>query len=110
MTKTENLLVVLAEECGELTQAVAKLLRFGPDGFNPYAPHSPTNAQQLLTEYYQVQAVMDMLFARRVLEDMSEAEKSAVILRKQANVSRYEEVSEEAGRVIDAPSAAESTS
>ena len=35
MTKIENLLVVTAEECAEIQQAISKAMRFGMDNYHP---------------------------------------------------------------------------
>ena len=51
MTKNENLLVTLSEECAEVQQAVSKVLRFGQDNYNPATPQV-TNELEVLTEYY----------------------------------------------------------
>lgn len=38
MTKIENLLVTLSEECAEVQQAVSKVLRFGKNNYNSATP------------------------------------------------------------------------
>ena len=46
MNSTENILVIAAEECAEIQQAITKSLRFGLD--NHYDENT-TNAMQILT-------------------------------------------------------------
>lgn len=60
MNKKEHLMVVAMEECAEIQQAIAKSLRFGLQDHRPETP-TMTNEQEILTEYYQLMAVMEML-------------------------------------------------
>lgn len=60
MTKTEYLLICLAEECAELALATAKRLRFGPGSWHPNG-NGETNQQQMERELTDVFAVADML-------------------------------------------------
>lgn len=63
MTETEHLLTVLMEECAEVTQAVSKILRFGPG--DRYPADSPAdNLQRLRQEITDLLAAMDMLEMR----------------------------------------------
>lgn len=54
----------LMEECAELQQAVAKLSRFGPDGYHPLDPHRETNRAALLREYEDVRQAVQRLLGR----------------------------------------------
>jgi NTP pyrophosphatase (non-canonical NTP hydrolase) len=54
-------LALLAEECGELVQAVGKILRHGFDSVNPRIPYSRNNRGQLEKEMGDVRAAMIML-------------------------------------------------
>lgn len=96
MTKNENLLVTLMEECAELQQAVSKALRFGMDNHHPSAP-GETNEMNIMTEYYQLVAVMDMLVVSGVLRDGVPA--SQIKNRKRENVERYQQMSAELGLI-----------
>ena len=73
MTKNENLLVTLMEECAELQQAVSKALRFGMDGCRPGSPER-NNEHDIMVEYYQLVAVMEMLNNDNVLHKFSAAD------------------------------------
>lgn len=60
MKKLDYLLTVLAEECSEVIKAASKSIRFGLGNHNPATP-STTNEYELVEEYYQLQAMMEML-------------------------------------------------
>ena len=55
--KTEAL-VILAEECSEVIQEVAKIHRWGP---NKFYGNGTTNLQQLVIELADVQAIIDIV-------------------------------------------------
>lgn len=88
-------MVILAEECAEVQQETSKVLRFGVHNFAPGAVRTPSeeNAHRLMSEYYQMQAVMDMLVENGVLEYFSEEEKNQVIADKKTKVERSIELS-----------------
>jgi len=63
MTREEHLLVILAEECNEVAQRVAKALRFklvDPNGSEPNQPY--TNKDRLILEINDLLAVIEMIF------------------------------------------------
>lgn len=98
MTKNENLLVTLMEECAELQQAVSKALRFGMDGCHPLYPEK-TNEHNIMIEYYQLVAVMEMLTNNGVLHNFSPADEALAKITKKTNVMQYQEISEATGRI-----------
>lgn len=100
MTKNENLLVTLMEECAELQQAVSKALRFGMDGSRPGSPER-NNEHDIMVEYYQLVAVMEMLNNDNVLHKFSAADKALVKIQKKINVVRHQEISESTGHIKD---------
>jgi len=55
----QNLLVVLMEECSEVTKCVSKMLRFGKKASHP--KHKMNNENELIEEYYQLQATFEEL-------------------------------------------------
>lgn len=67
MNKIEHIAVTVMEECAEIQQSVSKSLRFGYDSCNPLTPKT-NNAQNILIEYYQLQAMMDLLIAEAGLD------------------------------------------
>ena len=58
MNRLEHLLIILAEECGEVIQDAAKSLRFG---IHEGRDIDCTNGQRLRKEFNQLLAVADML-------------------------------------------------
>ena len=63
MTRQEQLLVILMEECAEVSQRASKALRFGltdPAGTEPGQPYM--NKDRLLMEINDLYAVIDMTF------------------------------------------------
>ncbi len=73
--KTE-LLIILQEEAGEVTQAVSKLFRFGPDAHNPKDRKKTTNIDHLETEIGDVLGVLKYLIEEGFL-DGEKIEKAA---------------------------------
>lgn len=59
MTRTEHLLVCLAEEAAEIQQSVTKALRFGLNDTRP--GHHGTNSKEITIEFYDLIAVGEML-------------------------------------------------
>jgi hypothetical protein len=61
----EHLLLVMAEECAEVAQRVSKAIRFGIDEIQP--GQSLTNAERIMQEMDDLEAVRLMLTARALL-------------------------------------------
>jgi len=59
MTRSEHLLVILAEECNEVAQRVSKALRFGLEEIQP--GQGKTNAERISDELDDLMAVLEML-------------------------------------------------
>lgn len=100
MTKSENLLVTLSEECAEVQQAVSKVLRFGRDNYNPATPQV-TNELEVLTEYYQLVAVMEMLIESGVLKQLCDYEITKIKASKKYNVKLHQSISQDCGCIKD---------
>lgn len=96
MNKVENLLVTLSEECAELAMAVSKALRFGLDNYHPNNPET-TNADDILTEYAHVTAMIGLLQLLSALPDYNEKKFSSDVSRKIENVRTWWKVSQESG-------------
>lgn len=94
MTRTEHLLTILAEECAEVAQEVAKALRFGPTEIMPGQPLN--NAQRIKREFVDLLAVYGMLCREGVLEAAAPMDEPA-IAGKQERVESYLEFSRECG-------------
>jgi hypothetical protein len=92
MTREEHLLIILAEECNEVAQRVAKALRFGlkdPDGSEPGQPY--TNKDRLILEINDLSAVIEMVFGEQ--EIISQMLKDD----KKKKVEKYLELSRKLG-------------
>lgn len=59
LTLQESLLTILAEECGETAVRASKCIRFTMEEIQ--AGHKQTNAEQLVYEFNDIVAVMEML-------------------------------------------------
>jgi hypothetical protein len=68
MTETEHLLSCLAEECAEIAQEVSKALRFGIDNVFADARGDRTVRAKIVSEYYDLLGVVDLLKERKILE------------------------------------------
>lgn len=96
MNNIENLLVITSEECAEIQQAVSKSLRFGLD--NSYEKQ-PANAVQIMTEYYQLQAMIEELQKRMILPYFTYDTIFDIKKSKIEKVNYYNEESRECGRL-----------
>lgn len=56
-----ELLAFLSEECGEVIQAIGKILRHGYESRNPDKPNGYTNRQQLEKEVADVRSAISMM-------------------------------------------------
>ena len=65
MNKAEYLLVCLTEEAAEISQAVCKIQRFGPD--NSETSTTKTNIEQLTTEVNDLVAILELLSEEGVI-------------------------------------------
>ena len=59
MNRQEHLLVILSEECAELSKEVSKALRFGLNDHEP--EKTETNAQRIVSEFNDLVAIIGML-------------------------------------------------
>lgn len=98
MTINENLLVVASEECSEISQAISKAIRFGMQNHNPYN-NGTNNEYEILVEYYQLQAVFEMLVERGIVRKLTDDEIDTIVADKKAKVKHYEELSSSLGIV-----------
>lgn len=57
MRKNEYLALVAMEECAEIQQALSKAIRFGFEDHHP-SRVDETNEEQMLTEFYQLTAMI----------------------------------------------------
>lgn len=92
-------LAMLAEECGEVIQAVGKILRHGYDSYHPdqqgVAPHLRfTNRQALGKELCDLMAVADAVIGRDTVPDHSQHEANLAWGQKLRYAHHQEEVAE----------------
>lgn len=99
MTKLENLLTILIEECGETAQRATKALRFTLEEIQPNLHQNPlqlNNAQRLIYEFNDICAVMEMLEDEGYLP--ASYDSRAMNLKKE-KVKKYLELSQKLGTV-----------
>lgn len=94
MTRTENLLTILGEECVETAQRVSKALRFTLDEVQP--EQDLTNAQRIVYEFNDIVAVMEILQEEGIFEKVIDRE---AIEKKKLKVAKYLSYSAEIGAV-----------
>ncbi len=81
MTRTDHLLVCLAEECNEVAQRASKALRFGLDEIQPGQPLS--NAERIKQEFVDLLAVWAMLCGSGACEHVSPSDQEAISAKKE---------------------------
>src|SRR5574344_877467 len=84
------LFVCLMEEAAEVQQAVSKLIRFGSNNHNPKTPEQ-TNSDDIMTEYYQLQAVMELLQEKGKLPVLSTEEIKYIKKDKKQKLKYFED-------------------
>lgn len=84
MTRTENLLTILSEECVETAQRVSKAIRFTLGEVQP--EQDLTNAQRIVYEFNDIVAVMEILQEEGVFEKVIDRE---AIEKKKIKVAKY---------------------
>lgn len=97
MNKKEHLLTCLTEECAEVIQVTDKALRFGLD--NGYPDDLHLNRYNLVKEYIEITAVMDLLYANGVVERLPNEEE--IFKGKQERVLHYMEYARKCGTITD---------
>jgi NTP pyrophosphatase (non-canonical NTP hydrolase) len=80
MNKTDEALLILAEECAEVIQAISKCQRFGIDVCKPGKPR--TNREHLETELGDVIAMIEILRDDLGLVSLNNIEESRVQKRE----------------------------
>lgn len=93
---TENLLVTVSEECTEIGKVACKALRFGLDDHHPNEPET-TNADEIVTEFLQLTAVIEELQKRGALPKYSEDKEKTIKEDKMKKVTHYQTYSVKKG-------------
>lgn len=100
MTSIENLILVASEEASELSQALDKLLRFGPKGYDPKYPEE-TNEHQVMKEFLHLVEMVDILKDQEVLHNLPLLEDHEIRKAKREAVFHHVDISREIGTVTD---------
>lgn len=102
MNRKEQLLVILMEECGEITEILnrvnkrtSKALRFGLDEIQD--GETETNAERIVSELNDLYGVVELLTEEGYLPQLSRDEIEA----KKKRIEKYFEISKEHGTLDD---------
>lgn len=98
MRKNEYLALVAMEECAEIQQALSKALRFGFDDHHP-SRADETNEEQLLTEFYQLTAMIEEMQNRGIIAGFAQEKIEQVKQNKIEKVYKYMEYSKANGLI-----------
>ena len=96
MTKGDNLLACLAEECFELGKEVTKALRFG---LYDKWKENPIPHDSIPHEFYDIMGVIEMLYDAGILERPTDEKIQELIKRKKERVEYFMEYSKKLNRV-----------
>ncbi|MBM7688840.1 hypothetical protein BCR24_04730 [Enterococcus ureilyticus] len=96
MRKNEYLTLVAMEECAEIQQALSKAIRFGFDDHHP-SRADETNEEQLLTEFYQLTAMIEELQNQGIIESFIREKIAEVKQNKIKKVYQYMDYSKKQG-------------
>lgn len=102
MTRTEHLLVMLAEECSEVAQRASKALRFGLAEVQP--GQELTNAQRIAVELIDLAAVMEMIDEEvNGAAAFAVGDPDAALAAKKVKVEKFLRYSAECGTLDNPP-------
>lgn len=98
MNRKEHLLTLLAEECIEIAKETSKALRFGVDDRYPI-DSDENNAESIVKEFYDLNAVMDLLYEEEPLikAAFTKYNLSEAVKAKQEKIEKYLLYSKEKG-------------
>ena len=96
MTRTENLLTILSEECVETAQRVSKAIRFTLSEILLWL--NLTNAERIVYEFNDIVAVMEILKDEGVFESIIDRD---AIEKKKIKITKYLAYSIQIGTVSD---------
>ena len=96
MNKGEYLMVVAAEECAEIQENISKAIRFGVANHHPDKPET-TNGHEILKEFNQLRAVIDMLIIGEHIPGISHEEANEIYRDKVAAVKHWQAYSKGIG-------------
>lgn len=79
-------LAILAEECAEVIQIIAKIQRHGYDSYNPFDENKTTNLELLCKEIGHVKNAILMLTSK---SDIPEIPIHMAMIEKAKNIKQY---------------------
>ena len=91
MTKIENTLICISEECGEVIKCISKILRFGIDG----GYGGERNIDRLYEELIDLAGVIELAKDRGIIT--SKDNESELIRKKIEKVKYHEDISKGLG-------------
>lgn len=94
----DYMLTCVAEECAEIGKEAAKGIRFG---LHDKWHDKPTAHDAVIAEFYDLVAVMEMMFEAGILSKPSDKEIEEMIHRKRSRVRHFMEYSAERGYIGD---------
>lgn len=94
MTRTQLLLVLLMEECGETAQRASKAIRFRLDEIQP--DQTLNNSERIIYEFNDIVAVMELLKEEGHINTVIDRE---AIEKKKEKIKKYIDYSIQLGTV-----------
>lgn len=86
--KSQYLLTKVIEEASEISKASTKALTFGINNHNPLTPET-TNGDDIMIEFYHLDAMIEMLQKEGVLPILSKEEEIRIKKVKKIKVNSY---------------------
>ena len=87
--KNKYLLIKIMEESAEVAQAAAKALTFGINNHNPADTSGTNNGIDIMTEFYQLDAIIEMLQEANVLPRFTQHKELEIKIEKKDKVRKY---------------------
>lgn len=100
MNGQEHTLIVCMEECSEIQTAISKGLRFGLDNHHPLSPEL-TNGKDIMTEFYQLCAVMELAMESGLLPVLTTSERHLIMCEKRQSLVAWSQYSKDVGCIND---------
>lgn len=101
MNKAEYLLSCLSEECAEIAQRASKAQRFTLEECQPGIEPQRSNAQRIVDEIHDLEAVIEMLYEERFLPKPPALDRHNAISAKRKKLKFYMAYSCERGALTE---------
>lgn len=85
--KTKEKLIIVMEECSEITQACSKSIRFGLTSCHP--DKAITNRYEIVKEFYQLQAMIEDLQSEGAIPELTTNEINEIKKDKLKKVKKF---------------------